>query len=68
MYRKIHFETPDPLGAGLREEIDEQRENPDATFDLFDRPSAEELGHYLQGMIGEVAVADALQEDYELAT
>ena len=63
MYRKIHFETPDPLGAGLREEINEQRENPDAMFDLFDPPSAEELSHYLQGMIGDAAVTATFMEE-----
>lgn len=65
--RSLKFEKPDPLGAGIREEIRRQQANPESAIDLFDRPTGEELQAYLSAMIGEAAVASALHDEYELA-
>lgn len=67
-FHSLTFEKPDPLGAGVREEIARQQANPESAIDLFARPTGEELQAYLSAMIGETAVADALQDDLELAT
>lgn len=70
MFRKhrLGFIPPDPLGAGIREEIKRQQENPVSRIDLFDRPTGEQLQDYLKQLmaveIGGTALAGfELQED-----
>lgn len=67
-FYSLSFEKPDPLGAGIREEIARQQANPESAIDLYARPTGEELQEYLSAMIGEIAVADAAADDLELAT
>lgn len=59
--KRNNFERPDPLGAGLRENIERSRANPDSCIDLFDPPTGEQLQAYLSQLIasdiGSAAIA-----------
>lgn len=59
----ISFRKPDPLGAGIREEIARQQANPESAIDLFDRPTGEELENYLENIL---AIDDGLIDELSL--
>ena len=61
--RRFGFDKPDPLGAGIREEIKRQRNNPESYIDIFERPTGEQLQDYLKQLmaveIGSTALSSA---------